>query len=122
VLAALTEAAPALKPQIREAEWVGNRRWNLTFRTGQVLALPEGTFRSAYGIPGESTFKKIGLVTGRWYQFVVENVGTKWTLWVDGKETLSLNLKRSDVEKESVNFIGFGPFLLDDILIEELPR
>ena len=42
VLTALTEAAPALKPQIREAEWVGNRRWNLTFRTGQVLALPEG--------------------------------------------------------------------------------
>ena len=42
VLGALLEAAPALKPQIREAEWVGNRRWNLTFRTGQVLALPEG--------------------------------------------------------------------------------
>ncbi len=42
---ALTEllgAAPALKPQVREAEWVGNRRWNLTFKTGQVLALPEG--------------------------------------------------------------------------------
>ncbi len=42
VLAALLEAAPALKPQLREAEWVGNRRWNLTFKTGQVLALPEG--------------------------------------------------------------------------------
>ena len=42
VLAALLEAAPALKPQLREAEWVGSRRWNLTFRTGQVLALPEG--------------------------------------------------------------------------------
>jgi len=41
-LNALLEAAPALKPQVREAEWVGNRRWNLTFRTGQVLALPEG--------------------------------------------------------------------------------
>jgi cell division protein FtsQ len=41
-LAALLEAAPALKPQVREAEWVGNRRWNLTFKTGQVLALPEG--------------------------------------------------------------------------------
>src|SRR6185436_8076236 len=26
----------------REAEWVGNRRWNLTFKTGQILALPEG--------------------------------------------------------------------------------
>ncbi|MGH6785971.1 MAG: cell division protein FtsQ/DivIB [Novosphingobium sp.] len=41
-LGALLEAAPALQPQVREAEWVGNRRWNLTFRTGQVLALPEG--------------------------------------------------------------------------------
>ena len=38
----LLEAAPALKAQVSEAEWVGNRRWNLTFRTGQVLALPEG--------------------------------------------------------------------------------
>lgn len=46
-LASLLEAAPALKPQIREAEWVGNRRWNLTFKTGQVLALPEGDKRSA---------------------------------------------------------------------------
>ena len=46
-LTALLEAAPALKPQVREAEWVGNRRWNLTFRTGQVLALPEGDKPSA---------------------------------------------------------------------------
>lgn len=38
----LLEAAPALKPQVAEAEWVGNRRWNLTFKTGQVLALPHG--------------------------------------------------------------------------------
>lgn len=38
----LLETAPALKPQVAEAEWVGNRRWNLTFKTHQVLALPEG--------------------------------------------------------------------------------
>lgn len=38
----LLSAAPALQSQVKEAEWVGNRRWNLTFRTGQVLALPEG--------------------------------------------------------------------------------
>jgi cell division protein FtsQ len=47
VLDALLGAAPALKPQVREAEWVGNRRWNLTFKTGQVLALPEGEKKSA---------------------------------------------------------------------------
>lgn len=46
-LTALIDAAPALKPQVREAEWIGNRRWNLTFRTGQVLALPEGDEESA---------------------------------------------------------------------------
>ena len=46
-LAMLLDAAPALKPQVREAEWIGNRRWNLTFRTGQVLALPEGAKPSA---------------------------------------------------------------------------
>ncbi|GAA4773140.1 cell division protein FtsQ/DivIB [Novosphingobium ginsenosidimutans] len=43
----LMAAAPALKPQLREAEWIGNRRWNFTFKTGQVLALPEGTDKSA---------------------------------------------------------------------------
>ncbi len=41
-LQTLMSAAPALKPQLREAEWIGNRRWNFTFKTGQVLALPEG--------------------------------------------------------------------------------
>ncbi len=41
-LSGLLDAAPALKPQVAEAEWVGNRRWNILFRTGQVLALPEG--------------------------------------------------------------------------------
>lgn len=43
----LLQAAPALKTQVAEAEWVGNRRWNLTFKTGQVLALPEGEDESA---------------------------------------------------------------------------
>jgi len=43
----LLEAAPALKTQVAEAEWVGARRWNLTFKTGQVLALPEGDTEGA---------------------------------------------------------------------------
>ncbi len=46
-LVALLDAAPALKPQIKGAEWVGNRRWNLSFKTGQMLALPEGEQDSA---------------------------------------------------------------------------
>ncbi len=46
-LAELLDAAPAMRPQLRSAEWVGNRRWNLTFKTGQVLALPEGKDQSS---------------------------------------------------------------------------
>ncbi|AWW74006.1 cell division protein FtsQ [Erythrobacter sp. KY5] len=46
-LGQLLAAAPALQPQVETAEWVGNRRWNLTFKSGQVLALPEGAETSA---------------------------------------------------------------------------
>ncbi len=43
----LLDNAPALVPLIKGAEWVGNRRWNLTFRTDQQLALPEGEGRAS---------------------------------------------------------------------------
>jgi cell division protein FtsQ len=46
-LSELLDAAPALGPHVAEAEWVGNRRWNLTFKSGQVLALPQGDNESA---------------------------------------------------------------------------
>lgn len=41
-LARLTEAAPNLKPAMAGASWVGGRRWDLRFQSGEVLALPEG--------------------------------------------------------------------------------
>jgi len=43
----LIAVAPALKPQIKAATWVGNRRWDLLFSTGETLALPEGEDASA---------------------------------------------------------------------------
>lgn len=44
---ALLAAAPGLKPQVLSAAWVGNRRWDLTFKSGEVLALPEDGARDA---------------------------------------------------------------------------
>ena len=41
-LAQLMEAVPHLKPQVEGASWVGTRRWDIRFQTGEVLALPEG--------------------------------------------------------------------------------
>lgn len=46
-LESLLAAAPALSSKVTGAEWVGNRRWNLTFESGQILALPEGAETSA---------------------------------------------------------------------------
>lgn len=38
---ALLDAAPALRPRVKAATWIGNRRWDLLFDTGETLALPE---------------------------------------------------------------------------------
>ncbi|WP_298674612.1 cell division protein FtsQ/DivIB [uncultured Sphingomonas sp.] len=37
----LLAAAPALRPRVRAATWVGNRRWDLTFDSGETLLLPQ---------------------------------------------------------------------------------
>jgi cell division protein FtsQ len=41
-LGRLIQAAPRLKPAMHDATWVGGRRWNIRFETGEELALPEG--------------------------------------------------------------------------------
>lgn len=38
----LLQAAPSLRPQLVSATWVGDRRWDLNFQTGETVALPEG--------------------------------------------------------------------------------
>ncbi len=38
----LLEAAPELKPMMAGATWIGGRRWDVRFQSGEVLALPEG--------------------------------------------------------------------------------
>jgi hypothetical protein len=76
----------------------------------------------AYEVRGVSSKAKAPLRQGHWHQLVVETLGTQWTLWIDGKETLSLTLQHSDCAKETINFIASGALLLDDLLVEELPR
>lgn len=38
----LLDTVPTLKPQLVSATWVGNRRWDLKFQSGETVALPEG--------------------------------------------------------------------------------
>ena len=38
----LMAEVPTLKPQLASATWVGGRRWDLNFQSGETVALPEG--------------------------------------------------------------------------------
>lgn len=41
-LSRIMAAVPTLKPQLASASWVGGRRWDLSFQSGETVALPEG--------------------------------------------------------------------------------
>jgi cell division protein FtsQ len=38
----LMDTVPTLEPQLASASWVGGRRWDLNFQSGETAALPEG--------------------------------------------------------------------------------
>ena len=38
----IMDSVPTLKPQLASATWIGRRRWDLAFQTGETVALPEG--------------------------------------------------------------------------------
>jgi cell division protein FtsQ len=41
-LGRLVDAAPKLQPMMAGASWIGGRRWDIRFQSGEILALPEG--------------------------------------------------------------------------------
>jgi cell division protein FtsQ len=41
-LSRLMADVPTLKPQLASATWVGGRRWDLNFQSGETVSLPEG--------------------------------------------------------------------------------
>lgn len=46
----LLDSVPALKPQLASAHWVGGRRWDLVFQTGETVALPEGAGQASQSL------------------------------------------------------------------------
>lgn len=63
--ARLMEAAPALKPLLSGATWVGNRRWDLRFQSGETLALPEGDALAAAALVDFARLDGINRLLGR---------------------------------------------------------
>jgi cell division protein FtsQ len=61
----LMENAPALKPMLAGATWVGNRRWDLRFQSGETLSLPEGDKSSASALVNFARMDGVNRLLGR---------------------------------------------------------
>ena len=64
-LSELLDSATSLKPQVTEAKWIGNRRWDLTFKSGETLALPEGEKAAAEALVNFARMDGINRLLGR---------------------------------------------------------
>ncbi len=64
-LAELLDSAQSLKDQVGGASWVGNRRWDLRFKTGETLALPEGEKLAAQALINFTRMDGVHRLLGR---------------------------------------------------------
>lgn len=64
-LAGLLGAAPELKPLMEGATWVGGRRWDIRFQSGEVLALPEGQEEAAKALVRFARMDRSNQLLGR---------------------------------------------------------
>jgi cell division protein FtsQ len=61
----LMNAVPTLKPQLASATWVGGRRWDLNFQSGEIVALPEGDGASKTALSKFARLDKAAGLLGR---------------------------------------------------------
>jgi len=64
-LGRLLDGAPHLRPQITGASWIGGRRWDVRFQTGETLALPEGEDAARRAITRFATMDQQSQMLGR---------------------------------------------------------
>lgn len=64
-LGRLMAAVPTLKPQLASATWIGGRRWDLNFQSGEKLALPEGEDAARAALVKFARLDKQGGLLGR---------------------------------------------------------
>jgi cell division protein FtsQ len=61
----LMNKAPALKAQLVSATWVGGRRWDLSFQSGETVSLPEGDSAATIAITRFAKMDKSAGLLGR---------------------------------------------------------
>ena len=64
-LNALLGAVPSLKPQLESANWIGGRRWDLVFQSGETVVLPEGDAEARQALAKFAKLDKSAGLLGR---------------------------------------------------------
>ena len=64
-LSKLMTGVPTLKPQLASATWVGGRRWDLNFQSGETVSLPEGDSAAREALTKFAKFDKQNGLLGR---------------------------------------------------------
>lgn len=82
-LTTLTEQAPALKPMLAAATWVGGRRWDLRFQSGETLALPEGEKEAGKALVRFARMDGVQRLLGRGYARFDMRDPTKFVARID---------------------------------------
>jgi cell division protein FtsQ len=78
----LLAKVPALRAQLVSATWVGQRRWDLSFQSGETVALPEGAAAASAALV---RFAKIDQSAGLLGRGIV-----RFDLRIPGKMTVRL--------------------------------
>lgn len=84
-LGRLIEAAPQLKPVLAGASWVGGRRWDLRFQSGEVLALPEGEEASKKALAHFARMDQATQLLGRGFSRFDMRIAGKFVVRVSNK-------------------------------------
>ena len=70
----LLDMAPALRGQVKAATWVGNRRWTLTFESGETLQLPQGDVEASKALIKFAQMDGVNPLLGKgWQGFDMRN-------------------------------------------------
>ena len=86
----LVAAAPELAPMIKAATWIGNRRWDLTFETGERLSLPEGEEEARRALVRFAELDDTQRLLGRGYVRFDMRDPSRLVLRMPGEETRAI--------------------------------
>jgi cell division protein FtsQ len=90
-LDALIGAAPELKPMMAGATWIGGRRWDLRFQSGEVLALPEGRESAQEALVKFARMDKMTQLLGRGFVRFDMRIPGKFIVRVSSKPGTSIS-------------------------------